>query len=124
MEPEKVRAPNIRDVAALAGVSYQTVSRVLNDSPRIKESTRQRVLDVISEIGYRPNFYVLPETTCEVQVSLRVGGSGGNCVEVAQLPNGGRALRDSKDPDGHILFFTLVEWDAFIIGVKRGEFDK
>jgi DNA-binding LacI/PurR family transcriptional regulator len=55
MEPEKVRAPNIRDVAALAGVSYQTVSRVLNDSPSIKATTRQRVLDVISEIGYRPN---------------------------------------------------------------------
>ena len=55
MEPEKVRAPNIRDVAALAGVSYQTVSRVLNDSPSIKDSTRQKVLDVISEIGYRPN---------------------------------------------------------------------
>jgi DNA-binding LacI/PurR family transcriptional regulator len=55
MEPEKVRAPNIRDVARLAGVSYQTVSRVLNDSPSIKDSTRQRVLDVIDEIGYRPN---------------------------------------------------------------------
>ncbi len=55
MEPEKVRNPNIRDVARLAGVSYQTVSRVLNDSPRIKDTTRQRVLDVISEVGYRPN---------------------------------------------------------------------
>ena len=54
-EQEKVRAPNIRDVAALAGVSYQTVSRVLNDSPSIKASTRQRVQDVIAEIGYRPN---------------------------------------------------------------------
>jgi len=55
MEPEKVRAPNIRDVAAQAGVSYQTVSRVLNDSPSIKSSTRERVLDVIRELGYRPN---------------------------------------------------------------------
>ncbi|PRY65966.1 LacI family transcriptional regulator [Glaciihabitans tibetensis] len=55
MEPEKVRAPNIRDVARLAGVSYQTVSRVLNDSPSIKPSTRQRVLDVINDVGYRPN---------------------------------------------------------------------
>ena len=55
MEPEKVRAPNIRDVARLAGVSYQTVSRVLNESPSIKDSTKQRVLDVIKEIGYRPN---------------------------------------------------------------------
>ncbi|NYF08854.1 DNA-binding LacI/PurR family transcriptional regulator [Leifsonia sp. AK011] len=55
MEPEKVRAPNIRDVARLAGVSYQTVSRVLNEHPSIRESTKQRVLDVIREIGYRPN---------------------------------------------------------------------
>jgi DNA-binding LacI/PurR family transcriptional regulator len=55
IEPEKVRAPNIRDVAALAGVSYQTVSRVLNDSPSIKDSTRQRVLDSIKELSYRPN---------------------------------------------------------------------
>jgi DNA-binding LacI/PurR family transcriptional regulator len=49
------RAPNIRDVARLAGVSYQTVSRVLNDHPSIRESTRERVEGVIAEIGYRPN---------------------------------------------------------------------
>ena len=55
MEPERVRAPNIRDVARLAGVSYQTVSRVLNEHPSIRASTKQRVLDVIEEIGYRPN---------------------------------------------------------------------
>lgn len=55
MEPEKVRAPNIRDVARLAGVSYQTVSRVLNEHPSIRPATKQRVLDVIGEIGYRPN---------------------------------------------------------------------
>ena len=55
MEPTKGRAPNIRDVARLAGVSYQTVSRVLNQSESIKPSTRQRVLEVIDEVGYRPN---------------------------------------------------------------------
>jgi DNA-binding LacI/PurR family transcriptional regulator len=55
MEQDRVRAPNIRDVARLAGVSYQTVSRVLNDSPSIRESTRQRVAAVIEQIGYRPN---------------------------------------------------------------------
>jgi DNA-binding LacI/PurR family transcriptional regulator len=55
MDWGKARAPNIRDVAALAGVSYQTVSRVLNDSPSIKDSTRQRVLEVIEQVGYRPN---------------------------------------------------------------------
>jgi DNA-binding LacI/PurR family transcriptional regulator len=55
MGEESRRAPNIRDVAREAGVSYQTVSRVLNDSPAIRPATRQRVLRVIDELGYRPN---------------------------------------------------------------------
>lgn len=54
-EPERVRAPNIRDVARIAGVSYQTVSRVLNDSPSIRPETLQRVRAAIDELGYRPN---------------------------------------------------------------------
>ncbi len=49
--------------------------------------------------------------------------TGGHaCVEVASLPNG-VAVRDSKDPDGPILRYTLPEWDAFIAGAKSGEFD-
>lgn len=46
---------SIRDVARLAGVSYQTVSRVLNDHPSVRESTRARVRAVIDELGYRPS---------------------------------------------------------------------
>jgi DNA-binding LacI/PurR family transcriptional regulator len=48
-------APRIRDVAAEAGVSYQTVSRVLNDSPRVRPDTRRLVLEVIDRLQYRPN---------------------------------------------------------------------
>ena len=48
-------APSIRDVAALAGVSHQTVSRVLNESPRVSPETRRQVLDVIGRLGYRPS---------------------------------------------------------------------
>jgi DNA-binding LacI/PurR family transcriptional regulator len=55
MSTERGRAPNIRDVAALAGVSYQTVSRVLNHSASIKDSTRERVLAAIEQLGFRPN---------------------------------------------------------------------
>ena len=55
IDAPRSKAPNIRDVARLAGVSYQTVSRVLNNSDAIKPATRQRVLDVIDEVGYRPN---------------------------------------------------------------------
>jgi len=42
----------IRDVAKLAGVSVATVSRILNDKPDVSEETRQKVLDVINELGY------------------------------------------------------------------------
>lgn len=45
----------IRDVAAAAGVSRQTVSRVLNDRPDVAKGTRKRVLEVIEELGYRPS---------------------------------------------------------------------
>ncbi|MGW4214356.1 LacI family DNA-binding transcriptional regulator [Lentzea sp. NPDC004789] len=47
--------PSIRDVAAAAGVSHQTVSRVLNDSPRVNPDTRRQVLDAIERLGFRPN---------------------------------------------------------------------
>src|SRR5947209_5015988 len=43
------------DVAAHAGVSHQTVSRVINGHPNVAEATRERVLAAISELGYRPN---------------------------------------------------------------------
>jgi DNA-binding LacI/PurR family transcriptional regulator len=43
------------DVARLAGVSHQTVSRVLNDHPNVKQQTRLRVLAAMQELGYRPN---------------------------------------------------------------------
>ena len=47
--------PNIRQVATLAGVSHMTVSRVLNDHPSIAPATRERVLEVMRELNYRPN---------------------------------------------------------------------
>ena len=49
------RPPVMADVAQLAGVSHQTVSRVLNDHPNVRPQTRELVLAAISELGYRPN---------------------------------------------------------------------
>lgn len=51
------------------------------------------------------------------------GANSSDCVEVAVLPNGGRAVRDSKDPNGPRLAFTASEWRAFTAGVKDGEFE-
>lgn len=50
-------------------------------------------------------------------------GNGGACVEVADLDNGHRAVRDSKNPSGPALIFTPAEWAAFTVGVRDGEFD-
>ena len=55
MEPNAARSPAMTDVAKLAGVSHQTVSRVLNDHPNVREQTRLRVRAAIAELGYRPN---------------------------------------------------------------------
>ncbi|MFF5212932.1 DUF397 domain-containing protein [Streptosporangium sp. NPDC000396] len=51
------------------------------------------------------------------------GDNGGECVEVAELSGGRRAVRDSKNPTGPALVFSPSEWAAFIGGVKGGEFD-
>jgi len=45
----------IRDVAVRAGVSHQTVSRVINGVERVSPATRQKVEQAIAELGYRPN---------------------------------------------------------------------
>ena len=49
------RPPVMTDVAQLAGVSHQTVSRVLNEHPNVRPETRALVLAAINELGYRPN---------------------------------------------------------------------
>ena len=50
--------------------------------------------------------------------------SNSNCVEVADAPGGQVAVRNSKRPElGHLLF-TPDEWQAFVGGVKLGEFDR
>ena len=50
--------------------------------------------------------------------------SNSNCVEVASLPGNGIGVRDSKDTEGPVLQFTPGEWDAFLGGVRNGEFDR
>ncbi|HEX5731140.1 LacI family DNA-binding transcriptional regulator [Microbacterium sp.] len=54
-EAEQSRRVSMRDVASRAGVSGQTVSRVVNDSPRVDPETRARVETAMRELGYRPH---------------------------------------------------------------------
>lgn len=53
--PRAGAKPSIRDVAALAGVSYQTVSRVLNEPGRVRPATAERVHEAMRTLRYRPS---------------------------------------------------------------------
>jgi hypothetical protein len=48
-------------------------------------------------------------------------GSGGDCVEIAGMPRGSHAVRDSKNPDGPNLIFTPGEWRTFTEKIKHSE---
>ena len=103
------RPPAMSDVAALAGVSHQTVSRVLNDHPSVLPATRQRVLDAIVTLGYRRNL------AARALVTRRSGTIG--------VLSSGSALfgptstliaieRAARDAGLFVSVATLPEWDA------------
>ena len=50
--------------------------------------------------------------------------ANGNCVEVADLPEGEIGVRNSRHAEGPVLRFTPDEWRAFLGGVRNGEFDR
>ena len=56
-------------------------------------------------------------------VKSRRSNSQGNCVELAALPGGGAAVRNSRHPDGPALIYTQAEIEALLLGVKDGDFD-
>ena len=53
----------------------------------------------------------------------KVSNPSGSCVEVAELPGGAIAVRNSRHPAGPALTYTRAEMTAFLTGVKNGEFD-
>jgi DNA-binding LacI/PurR family transcriptional regulator len=63
----RARRPSMHDVARLAGVSHQTVSRVLNAHPNVSNPTRARVLEAMHELEYRPNAFARGLVTARSQ---------------------------------------------------------
>jgi len=111
------RRPSMGDVAARAGVSYQTVSRVLNEPHIVRPETRTRVLAAIAELGYTRNraaralktsrssligvltdgssLFGPAETTAAVESAAREAGYS---VLLASMPGGGTAAHSPGDP--------------------------
>lgn len=88
-------AATINDVAARAGVSKRTVTRVMNDEPYVTETTRGRVLSAVERLGYRPD-----------PVARRLAGGRSQLV--------GLFHSGSAPPDA-----ALVETVAFAMARKR-----
>jgi hypothetical protein len=63
------------------------------------------------------------DLSCAEWHTSSFSGSHGQCVQVAFLDGGYVAVRDSKSSHGPALTFTPSEWEAFVSGVKSGEFD-
>lgn len=104
------RRPSIRDVARLADVSHQTVSRVLNDHPSIRPETRARVLAVMSELQYRPNRAARALVTSRSQTLGILAGAStqyGSASSIAAIEEAARARGywistanvDGREPD-------------------------
>jgi hypothetical protein len=66
---------------------------------------------------------VHPDLADAVWFTSSYSGANGSCVEVARLGATGWAVRDSKDRRRSPLVLTAGQWDGFLAGVRRGEFD-
>lgn len=120
----------IRDVAAAAGVSTGTVSRVAADNPRISQATRARVLEAMERLAYKPNAaaramrtnvtrtvgLMLPNIVCPVFIRMMAG------VEEVLGQHGYMLFAFSSDsrPDREVAFLKAAEerqMDGIILSV-------
>jgi Domain of unknown function (DUF397) len=61
--------------------------------------------------------------TGSIWVKSSLSFANGNCVEVSDQPGGTVGVRNSREREGPVLRFTPDEWQAFLGGVRNGEFD-
>ncbi|MCB0065062.1 MAG: LacI family DNA-binding transcriptional regulator [Caldilineaceae bacterium] len=105
-------APTIHDIAKTAGVGVGTVSRVLNDSPKVSNSTRALVLRVIEEQGYRP------KSAAKVLRTRRTHVIGFITDEIATTPYAVNVIRGAQDAahaQGKVLLLVNTNGNAAVL---------
>lgn len=111
-EPDATRRVSMADVAARAGVSGQTVSRVVNASPRVDPETRGRVEAAMAELGYRPH---------RAARALRTGRTQTIGLVVSTLASVGnsrmlQAVADAAADRGYALTVVTLAADRDVAG--------
>jgi hypothetical protein len=79
----------------------------------------------VRETSMPPTYNGMPGAALAALIwrKSRRSNPSGNCVELARLPGGGIAVRNSRDPHGPTLIYTADEIAAFVAGVRDGDFD-
>lgn len=137
----KNKKATLNDVALRSGVSYQTVSRVINNHPSVAEATRRRVLMVIEELDYHPNraarslvtrrsqtigiisygieYYGPAQMVMNIEAAVRRRGYGLalTTIEELSLPELSRAINDlvSQNVDGMVMITPIAGIDLKVI---------
>ncbi|PPF56408.1 transcriptional regulator [Clavibacter michiganensis] len=125
--------PGLKQVAAIAGVSHMTVSRVLSGHPNIKDSTRQKVLKAVDELNYRPNVAarsLVTQRTDRIGVMVESGAEFGPSSTLRAIERAARAkgysvtsvaLRNDQDmtPASAIEHLTGLGIDALCVIAPR-----
>ncbi len=97
----------MRDVAQQAGVSIKTVSRVVNNQSEISPATREKVLNVIAQLGYRPNL------AARSLVTQRTGAVGLVVGDITNpfFPEVARGMQDTAQTQGYNVFLCNTDED-------------
>ncbi len=105
--PLRSKATTIQDVATLAGVSPATVSKVLNHAPHVRGSTRERVLEAVQKLNFRPNRIA---RSLKAKRTLTIGVVSDDPEGLFTIPML-RGVEDAVSPHGFSVFMSTSHGD-------------
>jgi DNA-binding LacI/PurR family transcriptional regulator len=102
---QRTRQPVIDDVAKLAGVSVPTVSRVLTGAARVSDDKRQRVVDAIRELNFRPNAVARALANRQPKLVAVLAANTSHYGNAATL----EGIEEAARAAGYVISITVVE---------------